>query len=131
MNRQNISNHCITKNQTMNEWESKERRSYVRFPVSIPLMYLTIRSLKGAWVNTFDLSSKGMGLETKEQLSPGVTVDVQLCMPDNGERIITTGKVIWNNCLSPARYRVGVALDAPELKPIPLILRSIQVRSRY
>ncbi|MDD5730372.1 MAG: PilZ domain-containing protein [Candidatus Omnitrophica bacterium] len=115
----------------MKEWELKDRRRFVRFPVCISLEYgedLKVNAEKNISARTSDISVKGVGVITHEELTPGATLDIWLCMPDNGELIEAKGKVVWHTLIEHNKYRIGICLEEADLKPIPLVLRSLQNR---
>ncbi len=115
----------------MPEKEATERRRFSRFPATISLRYLDLGLVKEGWANTVDISSKGLGLTGKDQLQVGACVDVYLTMPDTGEKVLVKGKVVWISSDKPANYRTGIYIDGPEIKPIPIVLRTIHFHTRY
>lgn len=109
----------------------KERRRFVRFPLSVSLSYIYLSSTTDQiWVRTHDISVKGMGVMTAEEILPGAYLDLCLSMPDNGQLIQAKGKVVWNNFIEPYKYRLGILLEEAELKPVPLVLRAISIMNK-
>jgi hypothetical protein len=106
-----------------------ERRRYPRFDLELKLKNFDLNLLGEISANTCDISSKGIGCVSDRGLNVGATLDIWLYLPD-GEAIHTAGKVMW---VSPGgdKYRMGICLDNEELKPIPIVLRSIKMKSRY
>ena len=110
----------------------EERRQSVRYEVTLSVV--ASHGLMGNALTTtsHDISSKGAGLVVDKQLVPGETIDITFIMPDDGERIQTRGTVVWVSSLGLNRYRAGVAFADSDLRPIPMVMRSIKVRtSRY
>ncbi|MBI5145073.1 MAG: PilZ domain-containing protein, partial [Candidatus Omnitrophica bacterium] len=108
--------------------EVRERRRVPRFSVSIPLTYYNFNSQKSNQGKLHNLSAQGIGFVTDEELAPGTYLEIWLEMPDNGEQIYTKGKVVWTKQLETNQYRVGINLEGFNLKPIPIVLRIIQVK---
>lgn len=116
----------------MDLWNNTERRQDVRYEVSLSV--ITRHGLMGNTVMTtsHDLSSKGVGLVVDRPLTPGETIESVFVMPDNGEQIHAQGKVVWVTAIGPNRYRAGVVFANADLRPIPIVMRSIKARSsRY
>lgn len=111
----------------MQDWELKERRTFVRFPVIISSRCWGVDSEREIWCKTCDISSKGVCLVTNEALAKDTSLSICFHMPDNGERIEVKGKVIWHSCLEAHKHKTGFSLENTELKPIPLVLRIMKI----
>jgi hypothetical protein len=107
-----------------------DKRSTPRFQVSIPVRQI---QHDNTMVNshTFDISANGMGLVMDGELPLGQSLDIDMWMPDTGETIRVRGKAIWMTVAGPGRYRAGILIENDHLKPIPLVLRTIRLRSHY
>jgi hypothetical protein len=107
-----------------------DKRNTPRFQVSIPVRQIQYNNAR---INshTFDISANGMGLVMDGELPLGQILDIDLWMPDTGETIHVHGKAIWMTVAGPGRYRVGIQIEDDHLKPIPLVLRTIRLRSHY
>ncbi|MFA5099344.1 MAG: PilZ domain-containing protein [Candidatus Omnitrophota bacterium] len=116
----------------MGSWIREERRQGVRYEVT--LSAVARHGLMGNSLITasHDISAQGAGLIVDRQLTAGETLEITFIMPDNGEQIHSKGRVVWVDVLGPNRYRAGVVLTEPDLRPIPMVMRSIKVRTgRY
>lgn len=109
----------------------KERRTFARFILPIPVSYNDPVLNKKINVKTHDISSNGIGLITDRAMTPGMHLDICLEMIDNGEKVYTQGKLIWSCMLEPGKYRAGFKIDDPKLRPIPLVLRTIKAKRKY
>ena len=110
----------------------EERRHNVRYEVTF--LAKVIHGLTGdeLTVNSHDISSDGVGIIVDRPLMLGEIVDITFIMPDNSQHVETRGMVVWIGPLEQERYRAGVALTDQELRPIPMVLRSIKLRTnRY
>lgn len=115
----------------MDHIDFKERRSFLRFPVSIPATYIDPNFNTKLLARTKDICVEGVGLITDRGLVPGESLDLSLQMIDNGEKIYRSGKVIWSSMIESGKYRAGLKLRDSNLKPIPLVLRTIRARRQY
>jgi len=72
-----------------------------------------------------DISAKGIGLITKEELSPHTPLELWLEIPDKGEPLYSRGEVAWTKKLEPDKYRVGVNLEKADLMGLSRVLRVV------
>jgi len=108
-----------------------DKRKSPRFPVTIFARNKDLASGRETPVHTFDISATGIGLMSDQEIPLDKLLEITLCMPDNGEQVHAVGKAVWTSLAGPHKYRVGVILEDSVLKPIPLVLRTIRMRSRY
>ena len=108
-----------------------EKRAFPRFSVNIPLHYSQINADDKIKAQTHDISAQGLGLVTEQALLPGTQLEVWLQMRDNSEEILHKGRVAWSSYISDNKYRAGIKLDQPDLKPIPLVLRTIYSQEKH
>jgi len=108
-----------------------DRRRYDRFEVSLPLHDLDFRSMRELDGKSRDISAKGIGMVSDKDLPVGTNLDIWLHMPDNDEEIHTKGTVAWSVNTGPGQFRLGINLEKEDLKPIPIVLRTIHMRTRY
>ena len=106
-----------------------EKRRLVRFLVAIPLKYakLAIKNISETTC-THDISAQGVGLITTEGLPVNSPLNICLKLPDNGEEIQLEAEVVWSKQLEASKYRCGLKLKGVQIKPIPLVLRTIYAR---
>jgi len=108
-----------------------EKRAFSRFNIAIPLVYSEANSAETILAQTYDIDTEGLSIITDKQLPCGASLDICLRMVDNDEQIYRKGKVIWSDMLDSGKYRIGIKLEEPKLKPIPLVLRTIIARKKY
>ncbi len=106
-----------------------ERRKYPRFDIELEMRNYNRNCMGEIPMTTKDISAKGIGCVSDNPLPVGTYLDMWVHLP-NGEPVHTEGKVIWI-CRDGSRYRMGIDLCKEELKPIPIVLRSLQMRQRY
>lgn len=102
-----------------------EKRKFVRFLISIPLKYVKMSIKQITDVATSDISVEGLGLITTEELPLNTLLNICLVIPDNGEEIALDAEALWSKCNRAGNYRCGLKLKNTRLKPIPLVLRTI------
>ena len=104
----------------------REKRKFVRFLISIPLKYAKIGIAKLIDSRTYDLSAQGIGLITAEALPVNTPLNICLKLPDNGEEIPLEAEVAWSRYVGISGCRSGLKLKNIQIKPVPLVLRTIQ-----
>lgn len=110
----------------MIEAYSVDKRRVPRFQINLPIRNGNPDDQR--FSRTFDISATGVGLISDHELPLGEPLQLCLFMPDNNEEIRLQGKAVWISMSGSSRFRIGVSLDEPRLKPIPLVLRSIRMR---
>lgn len=105
-----------------------EKRKFIRFLISIPLKHVKMSIKQVTDVTTSDISAEGLGLITAEELPLNTSLSLCLVIPDNGEEISLDAEALWFKCSGPGRYRYGLKLKNIQIKPIPLVLRTINSR---
>lgn len=107
-----------------------DKRKTPRYQVSIPVGQIVCKE-RNIVAHTFDIGADGIGLVMDAELPLGQILDISLHMPDNGESIHFHGKAVWMTIAGPGRYRAGIRIEEEHLKPIPLVLRTIRLRSHH
>ena len=109
----------------------KERRSQPRFLAKIALSFYEPDTLQIVNAQTRDISTQGSSIVTSKEIPVGTTLDINIQMPDTGEKIFRQGKVVWSSLLSHSGYKLGIKLEEPPLKPIALVLGAIKAHRDY
>lgn len=117
----------------MRQWDLMERRKLIRYEIALCCNEIDAATRREFHSLTRDICEQGVGILLNERLPLEASVEVCLEAPDNQEKILVHGKVVWVTELGENQYRAGIRLDKFELKPIPLVLRMIkvQLKSRY
>ena len=112
----------------MPEESRTEKRKFVRFLISIPLKYakMGIKVINDSSI--CNISAKGLGLIAAEELPVATPLDICLKIPDNGQDIPLEAEVVWAKPFGSSKYIYGLSLKNAQIKPIPLVLRTIQSR---
>lgn len=103
-----------------------ERRQSIRFPVTIPISYFAADSENSVYIKTRDISEEGLCLVAHKPLPVGAYLDIYIQLIDTGEKIYKRGRIVWLSSVDPDKYRVGIKLEPPKIKPIPIALRTIR-----
>lgn len=103
----------------------KDRRVFQRIPTRVSLRLRNMRSHDWTLAETRDISAKGLGIITEEELSPQTPLELWLPIVNKGESFYTRGEVVYSEMLTPDRYRIGVNLAKAELLGISQVLRGV------
>ncbi len=107
----------------MQKASTKDRRIFERFSVRIPARFLGANSDKEKEAQTLDISAKGVGLVTNEQLRPNTILELWLHIPDKGQPLYARGQVVWSKTISQGEHQVGINLEKANLMGMSRILR--------
>jgi len=103
--------------------EFEDRRIFARFAAKLYIRFLDLKTNKEGRAETVDISAKGVGLVTKEDLPSRTPLEMWFEMPNQGGLYYTRGEVVWSKWLEPARYRIGVNLEKADLMGLSRVLR--------
>jgi hypothetical protein len=102
----------------------EDKRIFQRFTVKFPVRFLDASSGKEGLALSQDVSAKGIGITSKEELKPHSPIEIWLQIPDQGEPIYTRGEVIWSKALGGGEFRAGVNLEKADLMGLSRVLRA-------
>ncbi len=108
-----------------------EKRISPRFTISIPLTCCEQRTSKSFTAQTHDISTQGLCIVADQELPSGSDLDIRIQMVDNNEKISVKGKVVWSCMINSGKYKLGIELEEPKLKPIPIVLRTIMAQRKH
>lgn len=103
----------------------EDRRTFERFPARVALRYLDLKANQEAQAHTYDISAKGIGLETAQELSKETSLEMWLQAAEQSEPIYMRGRVTWSRMMKPSQYRVGVELERADLMGAARILKNV------
>lgn len=109
----------------MSEKGYLEKRKFVRFVISIPLKYVKHNVIKILALCTHDISAQGANFISNEDIPVNSLLKLCLRIPDNNEEIPLDAEVVWIKKIEPSKYRCGLKIKDKQIKPIPLVLRTI------
>lgn len=103
--------------------ESNDVREFERFVIRLTVKFIDLDKNKGGTGYTHDISAKGIGLITRENLCHKTPMDLYLYMPDHHEPLSIKGEVVWSKPIDPNSWRIGINLDQTDLIGISRIFR--------
>ncbi|MFA5362766.1 MAG: PilZ domain-containing protein [Candidatus Omnitrophota bacterium] len=104
--------------------EFEDKRVFERVMVNLPVRFLDAGSNKEGVGRTENISAKGLGFYTDEQLLPMTPLEMWVELPDKGESLYTRGEVVWSRG-SGNKYRAGVNLERADLMGMSRLLRVV------
>lgn len=106
------------------EEPAQDKRIFQRFSANLPVRLLNISSGREGAAITADVSAKGIGILSREELKAHTPIELWLQIPDDLEPVYTRGEVVWSKPSGDDGYRVGVSLEKADLMGLSRILRS-------
>lgn len=101
----------------------QDKRIFERFQVKFPLRFLDLKENRESEAEVFDVSAKGVGMISKEQLQPNTTLEMWLRIPDNREPLYARGQVVWSKSHGTDAYRTGINLERADMMGLSRVLR--------
>lgn len=105
--------------------EMKDRRIFERLKVRLPLKLFNLNENREVQAVTEDVSAKGVGCITGQELRPGTPLEMWLQLPDKGEPIYIRGAVAWSQPKDTSNYRAGINLEKAHFMQLAGVLRAI------
>jgi len=102
----------------------EDRRVFERFPVNFPVRFLSLGLKQEGSAHACDISAKGIGFISKTKLTPHLSLELWMDMPDNGEPLYTRGEVAWSKPSGNNEYRTGISLEKADFMGLGRALRA-------
>ena len=102
----------------------EDRRIFQRFPVRYPLRFLEVESGKEGVAGTKDISARGIGFTSPQNMTRSTALEMWLKLSDQDESFYTRGEVAWSKQTGENEYQVGVNLERPDLMDVARVLRA-------
>jgi hypothetical protein len=103
--------------------QALDARIFERFAKQIPMRFINLDDGTEYLGQTVDISAKGLGLSTNQQLRPHAALEIWLDLSNSQEPLYTRGEVAWSKPEIGGSYRAGVALDKADFMNISRLLR--------
>ena len=87
---------------------SEERRIYERFSARFPVKFKDEREDYGTDVFLRDASAQGMRILTKERFFLDDQLALEVELPDGGEPMVLSGRVVWVKFLNLSLWDLGI-----------------------
>lgn len=101
-----------------------DRRVFQRFNIRFPVKLLDLNSGQEVIAETSDISAKGMGVWSKDEIPQNTPLEAWLKIPDRGEPLYTRGNVVWSRPEGSGECRLGIDLERADLMGLSRILRA-------
>jgi hypothetical protein len=102
----------------------EDRRIFERRQVGMPMRFFNLDTGQEGQADTFDISAKGVGFTTAEELGPRTPLEIWIQVPDRGEPLYSRGEVVWSKAEEAGNYRVGFSLEKADLMGLGRVLRA-------
>jgi hypothetical protein len=110
---------------TTGETYISDRRIFARLKAGVLLRCL--QNNHESMGVTLDISAQGLGIVLSDGVTPLSAVEVFLKLPSTKEEFTTLGKIAWCRKVDGGKFRVGIALDKPELMIVSQLLNRLSV----
>lgn len=85
-----------------------ERRMFERFSARFPVKFKDTREDYGTEVFLRDASAEGIRISTKERFFLDDQLALEVELPDGGEPMVLSGRVVWVKFLNLALWDIGI-----------------------
>ncbi|MCK9431232.1 MAG: PilZ domain-containing protein [Candidatus Omnitrophica bacterium] len=100
-----------------------DHRIFERFRKEFSARFIGLDGKEGL-AQTFDVSAKGLGLSTHQELKTRSALELWLDVPNSTEPLYTRGQVVWSRFGGDEGYHIGVELEKADLMGISRLLRA-------
>lgn len=100
-----------------------DNRIFERFSTKLPVRFLNLTENREGDAVAQDISAKGVGFLSKDELIPHTDLEMWLDIPDRGEPLYVRGEVVWSKPYGQQGYRTGVNLEKANLMGLSRVLR--------
>ena len=87
---------------------TEERRVFERFSARFPVKFKDERPDYGTEVFLRDASAQGMRIFTKEHFFLEDQISLEVELPDGGEPMVLSGRVVWVKLLNLSLWDIGI-----------------------
>jgi PilZ domain len=103
--------------------EMNDHRIFERFQKEFSARFIGLDGKEGV-AHTFDVSAKGLGLSTSQELESQSNLEIWLDVPNSTDPLYTRGQVVWSRLVAGEGFRSGIELERADLMGISRLLRS-------
>ncbi|MDD4953494.1 MAG: PilZ domain-containing protein [Candidatus Omnitrophica bacterium] len=104
-----------------------DRRVFERFDARLPLRVLNLVNGQESMAQTRDLSAKGIGFISREQLAPSTALELWMDVPSGGSPLYSRGEVAWSKPISSQEYWNGINLEEANLMGMARVLKTTRI----
>ena len=103
--------------------EMNDHRIFERFRKEFSARFIGLDGKEGI-AQTFDVSAKGLGLSTSQELESQSNLEIWLDVPNSTDPLYTRGQVVWTRLAGQGSFRSGIELERADLMGISRLLRA-------
>ncbi|MDD5465796.1 MAG: PilZ domain-containing protein [Candidatus Omnitrophica bacterium] len=100
-----------------------DHRIFERFRKEFSARFIGLDGKEGQ-AQTFDVSAKGLGLSTTNELESKTPLEIWLDVPGSTDPLYTRGQVVWSRLAGVSGYRSGIELERADLMGVSRLLRA-------
>ncbi|MFA6358369.1 MAG: PilZ domain-containing protein [Candidatus Omnitrophota bacterium] len=100
-----------------------DHRVFERFRKQFSARFMGLNGKEGE-AQTFDVSAKGLGLSTTDELETKTSLEIWLDVPGSTDPVYTRGQVVWSRLSEVMGWQTGVELERADLMGISRLLRA-------
>jgi len=103
--------------------DMNDHRIFERFKKEFSARFIDLDGREGV-AQTFDVSAKGLGLSTSQELESQSNLEIWLNVPNSTDPLYTRGQVVWTRFADKGGFRSGIELERADLMNISRLLRA-------
>jgi hypothetical protein len=103
--------------------EMIDHRIFERFRKEFSARFIGLDGKEGV-AQTFDVSAKGLGLTTNQELESRANLEIWLDVPNSTDPLYTRGQVVWTRLAGNGSFHSGIELERADLMGISRLLRA-------
>ncbi|MCX5693612.1 MAG: PilZ domain-containing protein, partial [Candidatus Omnitrophica bacterium] len=103
--------------------EMNDHRIFERFKKEFSARFIGLDGKEGQ-AQTFDVSAKGLGLTTSQELESQTNLEIWLDVPNSTDPLYTRGQVVWSRLAGKGNFQSGIELERADLMGISRLLRA-------
>jgi len=103
--------------------DMNDHRIFERFRKEFSVRFIGLDGKEGV-AQTFDVSAKGLGLSTGQELESQANLEIWLDVPNSTDPLYTRGQVVWTKLAGAVGYRSGIELERADLMDMSRLLRA-------
>lgn len=100
-----------------------DHRIFERFRKEFSARFIGLDGKEGV-AQTFDVSAKGLGLSTNQELESQADLEIWLDVPNSTDPLYTRGQVAWTRLAGKEGFLSGIELERADLMGISRLLRA-------
>lgn len=112
----------------MPEPTREEKRTYIRFPVELPVDYSDSYPDQPVAAKTNDICQEGLCIITDRKFTCGESLYFCIKLLDNAEEIYRKGKVIWSIPFMEGKFKAGIKLEPYDIDADKIALKYLQAK---